>query len=232
LEIKFYPSSKEVEDFLDLPKSSKLLIPDWYKKSPAFDQNNLTFDSKQEVSNFTLKSCPAFLDSLMSGYIQSTWCDIYIEKNDDGSIHWRTPEGLPIISTRNKVSVPINQSYLDAEFVWLRPWIPITPDGYSVLVTHPLNRVDLPFTTLSGVLDTDSGHSVPWGKIPFYLNKDFSGLIPAGTPMFQITPFKREDWTVSAEKFNQKHMDKKIFERNQKFWNFYKDFFWKRKNYN
>ena len=30
--------------------------------------------------------------------------------------------------------------------------------------------------------------------MPFFLEKGFSGVIPAGTPYAQMIPFKREDW--------------------------------------
>jgi len=30
------------------------------------------------------------------------------------------------------------------------------PAGYSLLITHPFNRHDLPFVTLTGLVDADS----------------------------------------------------------------------------
>ena len=66
------------------------------------------------------------------------------------------------------------------------------PKGYSVLVTHPLNRFDLPFTTLSGIADADT--PMGGGNIPFFMKNDFEGIIPKGTPIAQIIPFKRDDW--------------------------------------
>jgi hypothetical protein len=37
-------------------------------------------------------------------------------------------------------------------------WIIEAPDGYAVLFTHPFNRFDLPFTTLTGLVDCDRYH--------------------------------------------------------------------------
>src|SRR5215475_8103617 len=37
-------------------------------------------------------------------------------------------------------------------------WTIEAPEGYAVLLTHPLNRVDLPFTTLTGIVDCDRYH--------------------------------------------------------------------------
>jgi hypothetical protein len=55
----------------------------------------------------------------------------------------------------------------------------------------------LPFFTLSGVTDTDT-----WGGsdvLNFALKKDFEGVIPAGTPIVQIIPFRRETWDFEIE---------------------------------
>jgi hypothetical protein len=49
------------------------------------------------------------------------------------------------------------------------------------------------FTVLEGFVDTDA-YSAPV-NFPFVLNDiDFEGLIPAGTPMVQVIPIKRDSW--------------------------------------
>ena len=60
-------------------------------------------------------------------------------------------------------------------------------------MTHPLNRLDLPFYTLSGIID---GPYVLLreGNNPFYLKKGFEGLIPQGTPIAQLILIKNEKW--------------------------------------
>ena len=45
-----------------------------------------------------------------------------------------------------------------------------------------------------GVIDTDTLNT--GSNAPFVLRKNFAGLIPKGTPMFQIFPFKRESWVA------------------------------------
>jgi hypothetical protein len=42
------------------------------------------------------------------------------------------------------------------------------------------------------VVDTDKHPIVI--NFPFVINKDFSGIIPAGTPIIQAIPFKRDTW--------------------------------------
>ena len=67
-----------------------------------------------------------------------------------------------------------------------------TPPGYSVLFTHPMNWHYLPFYSLSGVVDTDT-YTMPV-LFPFMMKNNFEGIIPKGTPVIQIIPFKRDDW--------------------------------------
>jgi hypothetical protein len=52
------------------------------------------------------------------------------------------------------------------------------------------------FTILPGIVDTDQ-YNAPV-NFPFVLNDvTYEGLIPAGTPMAQVIPFKRESWEMS-----------------------------------
>jgi hypothetical protein len=102
----------------------------------------------------------------------------------------------------NSFSIP--NDYTDMEFVWHPGWIPELPKGYSALITHPINRVDLPFYTLSGVVEHDTYlQAMPGSNLPLLLKKDFSGIIPIGTPMYQIIPFKRDSWESSLNEYDK-----------------------------
>jgi hypothetical protein len=47
---------------------------------------------------------------------------------------------------------------------------------------------------MSGIIDTDSDLFVTWGQLPFFIRKGFTGIIPCGTPLYQIIPFQRDSW--------------------------------------
>ena len=60
-----------------------------------------------------------------------------------------------------------------------------------MLFTHPLNRFDLPFTTLSGMVDCDL-YRDSWIHFPAHWHDmNFSGVLPKGTPIVQCLPVKR-----------------------------------------
>ena len=70
-----------------------------------------------------------------------------------------------------------------------------------------------------------------FGQYPFYINKDFEGLIPAGTPMYQMIPFKRESWTSGCLEFDATTNERNTRTMKNKFWGTYKQNFWQKKNF-
>ena len=220
MKIQFIPGSEAIFNEVECPTPSRNYIPEWYKKIPG----------KQEGINFTsgIKRCVPFLDSITHGYIQSTWANIYIKKvNNQMSFYEETD--IPLLSKR-RTEVPVSDEFYDIEFVWQRPWSIVLPDGFSALITHPLNRVDLPFHTLSGIVDVDKSINAPIGNIPLFIKRSFTGLIPKGTPMFQIIPIQRNDWISVKEGYSEDFWKEKTNERNGRL-DFYKKNKWQRKKF-
>jgi hypothetical protein len=181
-----------------VPVLAKRFIPDWYKKS-----SNTTSSGQKD-----LKTCVPFLDTMTSGYFLVTPYDIYISWHGKDDIYIYTKkqsstgeefiqEHEDFIGIRESDSgelIPRPEGHEFVHLVWKNPWAWKTPRGWSTLVTHPLNRFDLPFTTLAGIVDSDKYHT--GGNIPFFIKKGFEGLIPKGTPYAHILPMKRSDWTM------------------------------------
>jgi hypothetical protein len=105
------------------------------------------------------------------------------------------------------------------------------PLGYSFLLTHPINRHELPFTTVSGVVDGGFVTN-PIGSLPFYIKDGFEGVIPQGTPIAQIIPFRQENWSSKIAN-GLVNIGKKHGEQSKAVLSgWYKKTFWTRKNYN
>ena len=76
-----------------------------------------------------------------------------------------------------------------------------SPEGYALFFTHPVNRFDLPFTTLSGLVDCDR-YTDTWIHFPAHWHDtNFSGILPKGTPIAQCIPVKRESWVCETSPF-------------------------------
>lgn len=229
-EISFYPSSKDVELVVPPPKPAKEYIQQWYKNTKFFKNGKTAQYENGRIKNISLKACAPFHDAMTSGYIQETWCDIYINQVGENYIEYHYSGFPEIIGHRESQSVPENDIYYNSELIWYTPWIPKTPRGYSVLSTNPQNFI-LPFKTLSGIIDSDVFYHSLNGFVPFYIKKGFSGIIPAGTPMYQFILIKREDWKSKIEKWNEDDAKSRLGIRLKNFSSVYRHNFHIKKKY-
>jgi hypothetical protein len=236
VKIVFNPVSKLSELTVPMPKPAKAFLPEWYKNIKSFDSSSIEFNEKGQA-NKTIKMCAPFADSMVSGYIQESWQDIYItttkEKNNT-IVSYNFPTDPPIMSIRsNFTNVHTDNSFYSMDFVWHPQWTPQMPEGYSALYISPLNRFDLPFHTLSGIVDHDSFiESETNASLPFLLKSDFVGLIKKGTPLYQIIPIKRDSWESSSTSFDEERNIKETYKQRQYFWGGYKKTHWTKKEYN
>lgn len=236
--IRFNPVDQTTEYSVPSPKPSRDYLPDWYKKMPAFQTDKPEYSKENGIANRTMKLCMPFSDSLSLGYIQETWQDIHfeVEKIDDNTnqFMYYAPTVPRIVDVREtvKYSIPISKEFYQFELVWHPPWYIELPKGYSAIITHPLNRMDLPFYTLTGVIDADTfTQAAENSNFPFLLKQGFTGTIPKGTPMFQIIPFKRDDWKSISNPHNKEEQIKQVQKLRQYFWSGYKKEHWKKKKY-
>jgi hypothetical protein len=236
--LKFMPSTKECELVVPAPKPAKVYIPDWYKGIKPPDRNKPVFNNEGVQTNTNVKMCQPFLDTFTTGYIQETHTDIHINVLEDLNGNLNVNVSFPIepeqLSWRSiPTQLAVTSEYYPIEFTWVQHWVPIAPKGYSVLHTHPLNRFDLPFYSLNAIVDSDVFNHYPSGSYPFFLKKEFNNvLIPAGTPMFQMIPIKREAWETSSEFYNEETILKKRSLIRKHIFDGYRDKFWQKKSYN
>lgn len=234
--IKFNPTSKLAEQTVPPPKPARSYFPDWYKKAPVFPNNEIELDEANDVKR-GLKLCVPFMDSMSAGYIHETWQDIMIgyEEVEEGSyaVKYNFPTEPRIINSRDRVNVPIGDEFYSVEFTFHPAWVPELPEGWSMLYVSPFNRLDLPFEFLSGIVDADAfTQSQDASNIPFYVKKDFTGIIPKGTPFLQMIPVKRESWESVINPYSEDEQNRIVSKTRQYFWGGYKKAFWSKKSYN
>jgi len=82
-------------------------------------------------------------------------------------------------------------------------WTIEAPTGYSLLFTHPANRFDLPFTTLTGLVDCDRYQDAGIHFPARWHDANFNGVLPKGTPVAQCFPVKRENWVARTAAFSE-----------------------------
>ena len=228
--IFFIPKNKEVSNLLKTPYPAKNIIPDWYKESESFmGSDHLQVD--KYATNAGLKHCMSYLDAMVHGYVYELWTDIHVSNGENGmQISWTNTPDPVVQRTKNLgAKIPRPTEMYEDMFNWVLQWGAKAPKGYSLLMTHPLNRTDLPFYTLSGIVDSDN--YMGEGKVPFFIKKDFIGIIEKGTPITQIIPIKREYWKKEHGTYDAI----KVLLHKQKFLSTikrsYKKNYWNRKEY-
>jgi len=227
--IEFISTSKE-KDYEEGPRPSSTFIPDWFKNLKVPKLGESVVGQEGKIQNLNVKSCLPFLDGLSAGYMISTPVEILVRETD-GNMDLRYAGKEEIVGRRDSKSIPRSNEYWDVDFVWKVNWLPRTPEGYSVLITHPFNRYDLPFTTLSGIIDSDNLYHGKNVNLPFLLKKNYRGILQKGTPIYQIFPFKRDKWESSIIKYNYEEVERRDSMLKSVFKGFYKKIGYNKKEF-
>jgi len=191
----------ELEPMLPQPIPAVQGLPDWFKALP---QKGFSEINQAEV--MTVKKCPPVIDAMGYGFLMPLICDLKVE---NGEFFWDhdMPGGGAIafphapIDYHDNVQVAGTPFFDEDRFLlkFNNFWTIETPPGYAMLCTHPLNRSDLPFTTVTGLVDTDH-YTDNMIHFPVrWHDAAFNGVLPKGTPVAQCIPVKREKWMSGIE---------------------------------
>jgi hypothetical protein len=211
------------------PKPASKFLPEWYKKTEEY------IGGKKEVypdgsPSETIKKCIPVFDAMTAGYILTTQVDVQVKKVDGQPyFNWSAQDAISFHPISQAELHPKNNGFPFPK--WNNPYSIKTPKGYSCLFIPPIHNPNGIFTVLEGLVDTDE-YTAPV-NFPFVMNdKDWEGVIPAGTPMVQIIPFKRESWKLNfgaeKDKIEANNVTAKLMTT---FHNKYKNKFWARKEY-
>lgn len=216
-----------------LPTPSSEALPEWYKNTSPYLPESLVPKHERNPIRETIKKCMPVFDSMTAGYMLYTPCDVVVTTvNGAPYFEWNSDTSTPAvsfhISEQARLHPKVNSRAIPK---WINRWVVKTPKGYSCLFIAPMNSDKSPFTIFPGVVDTDT-FTAPV-NLPFTLNNpNFNGLIPEGTPMCQIVPFKREEWEMSLGS------EKEFKESDAQNWRLrklpifsYKKSWWNRKSY-
>ena len=213
---------------IEQPKPASQHIPDWYKKLESYIGGEKKPDGKGSALT-TVKKCIPVFDAVTAGYIITSPADVYVS-NKDGQqyFEWSDFNLIQFHPITQALEHPLQNGYSYPK--WMNPWSIKTEPGYSTLFVQPFHRESV-FTILPGVVDTDV-YTAPV-NFPMVINDlNFEGLIPKGTPIAQVIPFKRDSFKmeIGNEKIlkEQSGVSRKLQSR---FFDKYKTMFWHRKEY-
>jgi len=173
-------------------------LPGWFKAMPT-----KAFSAVLQVEQHTLKKCPPFVDAMTYGFLIPLAADLRVE---NGTFAWDrdAPSGTLDGYVRSPIIFHSNDQVTGTPFFeedrflikFMNFWTIELPAGYSLLVTHPVNRLDLPFFTLTGLVDSDLYKDNFINFPARWADPNFNGVLPKGTPVAQCLPLKRDAWTA------------------------------------
>ena len=252
IKIAFWRERASADEYSPSPAAQEL--PEWWKKMPAFGGFGGVAPGDRAImlnggfDHSTIKRCVPVLDSMSLGYIIKTDADIYVHPGEektviDSSGSAKVFKKITAIYPRflsSEISLHENgqvETYPGPDGQNLQkiftPWHVKTPDGYSVIFTEPLNSPSPYWSVLPAIMDTDK--FCPRLNFMVYLkDSKFKGIIPAGTPLVQVIPFKRDPWVAEVSIGDKETSEKKgmvDYLLARFFYSSYKKGFWTRKNF-
>lgn len=193
--IEFWALQEGIEETAPIVPAKEIL-PEWWKKLSikGVETTDTGLMAQFLGEKRTAKRCPAIIDFMTHGWVMTMWCDLVIKTIDGnmmfqyslpgwdnaGSMHpnWQMIDHLPKDAPK----------YLGV-FKPGTPWLVKTKPGYSTYHLDPFYFFNPNFDTAPGIQDSDLYHDLN----PQMLIKKEEFIIPKGTPLQIIVPFKREE---------------------------------------
>lgn len=194
-------------DRLERPRPARAALPDWLRAMPP-----TAFSGVHETEVRTVKQCPPFVDAMSHGFVIPLPCDVTVR---DGRLSWDwdlprlAVHAHPVSPLSFHVPAQVSGTPFhreDRAIVKFNSfWTVELEEGYSLFATHPVNRDDLPFRLLTGMVDADRFSDVGILFPAVWVDPDFEGVLPRGTPVAQCFPVARMPLDLVCEALDAGH---------------------------
>ena len=192
-------------DLLPRPVPARAVLPDWLRRmAPRVPS------AVHQRAVRTVKQCPPFVDAMAHGFMILLPCDVRVQKEQfswDWPLAPLTLEGHPRAPLSFHVPEQIAGSPLAnagrSALKFNSFWTIELEAGWSLLVVHPINRHDLPFRLITGLVDADRFSDVGINFPALWTDPGFDGVLPRGTPIAQCLAVPRETPTLEFEAMSQ-----------------------------
>lgn len=190
-----------LRDLLPRPVMARAALPDWLRTM----QRTARSDMHPEPVR-TVKQCPPFVDAMAHGFVIPLPCDIVARA---GTLAWSWDIPSPAAAHHPRAPVSFHAPAQMEGTPFERPeqvivkfnsfWTIELEPGWSLFATHPVNRADLPFRLLSGLVDCDRFHDVGLLFPAVWIDPGFDGVLARGTPVAQCFPVPRRKLELAYE---------------------------------
>ena len=189
---------------LPRPAAASTALPDWLRTMPRAATSALHPDPVR-----TVKQCPPFIDAMSHGFMIPLPCDVVVR---GGVLSWDWD--VPPLAAAHHPRAPVSfhapaqvagTPFHGADQVIVKFnsfWTVTLEPGWSLFATHPVNRADLPFRLLTGLVDADRYNAVSLLFPAVWVDPAFEGTLPRGTPVAQCFPVPRTTLDLVHEPFD------------------------------
>lgn len=198
-----------LEPYLPRPLPAREALPRWLAEMPR-----RAMSQAHGADIRTVKHCPPFIDAMSHGFVIPLPCDVIAEA---GTLSWDWHIPTPAshahprspLSFHSPAQVEGTPLHTEAQAIvkFNSFWTIELEPGWSLFATHPLNRPDLPFTTLAGLVDADRYHDVGILFPAIWRDRGFTGVLPRGTPVAHCFPVRREPIDLVIEPLDTARYD-------------------------
>jgi hypothetical protein len=187
--IEFLSTEQHI-DVLTHPLPANRNIPEWYKAIQPFTPEARDHKGCKAM---TAKKCIPMLDMMTHGFIIPLAGDIHIRTNEDASLIDITENPyIKLTEEHNERQVGPKFPFKGKHIIkFINHFVIKTPPGWSCMFIPPVNHLETRFLPLGAIVDTDKYHR----EINFpsvWLESNYDDILPAGTPIVQCIPFKRD----------------------------------------
>jgi hypothetical protein len=180
-------------DRLPRPGPAIEALPDWLRAMPRTAASAMRAEPVR-----TVKQCPPFVDAMGHGFVIPLPCDVVVR---DGTLSWDWE--LPDLAAAHHPRAPLSfhapaqvagtPFHADDRVIvkFNSFWTVTLEPGWSLFATHPVNRTDLPFRLLTGLIEADQYNAVGLLFPAIWVDPGFAGTLPRGTPIAQCFPVPR-----------------------------------------
>jgi hypothetical protein len=194
-------------DHLPRPVAARGSLPDWLRAMPANAHSEI---HGRDIR--TVKQCPPFVDAMAYGVMILLPCDVKVVSGAF-SWDWDIPEPATTGHPRAPLSFHVPAQLAETPFArdgqaaikFNSFWTIELEPGWSLFATHPVNRDELPFRTIAGLVDADRFHDGGINFPALWMQPDFSGVLAKGTPVAQCFAVPRSAPELVFESFDQDH---------------------------
>jgi hypothetical protein len=190
------------------PQPARTLLPDWLRALAPRVPSPLHGRAIR-----TVKQCPPFVDAMMEGFMVLLPCDVQVQAGGRFSWHW--PEATPSLAQHPRAPLSFHVAEQltglpghdgqSAAIKFNSFWTLETEPGWRLFAMHPVNRADLPFHTLSGLVDADRFNDAGINFPALWRDPGFEGLLPRGTPIAQCLLLPREPLELQVQTLDAEH---------------------------